>query len=436
MPENPVACADCDLLQNVPLLPPRGKALCCRCGKVLATNKPVANERTLALAIGAAIVFVIANAFPLMGLSAAGREFDTTIIGGAWAMWQEGHQLTAALVGLCAVVAPAGYIVITIMVLIATRNHRSAPSWVGDLLHWVELAREWAMAEVMMLGILVAMIKIADFATVIIGVGMFATGALILLLTAMTINFDPEEIWTQVQWNAGGVRTHSKSPPNYGLPRGREVSAPREPMAMPSGIALCKHCGLLSKLTATHETSYCSRCSNKLAFRRHEAIQRTWALIIAAAICYIPANIFPVMTSVTIVGAHEDTIIDGVILLYLTGSWHLALIVLIASVMIPVAKLFALAYLLITVQRRSLKSNRERVQLYRLVEFIGRWSMLDVFVIAFVVALVQLKPLMAAQPRAGVLFFAAVVVLTIFASQSFDPRLIWDSADSMENRND
>jgi paraquat-inducible protein A len=114
----------------------------------------------------------------------------------------------------------------------------------------------------------------------------------------------------------------------------------------------------------------------------------------------------------------------------------LALIVLIASVMIPVAKLFALAYLLITVQRRSLKSNRERVQLYRLVEFIGRWSMLDVFVIAFVVALVQLKPLMAAQPRAGVLFFAAVVVLTIFASQSFDPRLIWDSADSMENRND
>jgi len=211
---------------------------------------------------------------------------------------------------------------------------------------------------------------------------------------------------------------------------------PREPMAMPSGLALCKHCGLLSKLTSPEETSYCPRCSHKLSFRRHEAIQRTWALIIAAAICYIPANILPVMTSVTLVGAEEDTIIDGVILLYLTGSWHLALIVLIASVMIPMAKLFALAYLLITVQRRSIKSNRERVQLYRLVEFIGRWSMLDVFVISFVVALVQIKPLMAAEPRAGIVFFAAVVVLTIFAAQSFDPRLIWDSADSMENRND
>lgn len=205
MPKNPVACPDCDLLQHVPLLPPRGKALCCRCGKVLATNKPEANERTLALAIGAAIVFIIANAFPLMAMSAAGREVDTTIIGGAWAMWHEGNQLTAALVGLCAVVAPAGYIVITMVVLIATRRYPSTPSWVGELLHWAELAQEWAMAEVMMLGILVALIKIADLATVIIGVGMFATGALIALLTAMAINFDPEKIWTHVQWTGGGA---------------------------------------------------------------------------------------------------------------------------------------------------------------------------------------------------------------------------------------
>ena len=206
MPENTVACPDCDLLQHIPLLPPQGKALCCRCGKVLATNKPGANERTLALAIGAAIVFAIANAFPLMGLSAAGREVDTTIIGGAWTMWQEGHEFTAALVGLCAVVAPAGYIGIAIVVLIAARWYPATPSWVGDLLHWAELAREWAMAEVMMLGILVALIKIADLATVIIGEGMLATGALIALLTAMAINFDPEEIWTQVQWTGDGAR--------------------------------------------------------------------------------------------------------------------------------------------------------------------------------------------------------------------------------------
>ena len=211
MPDNPVACPDCDLLQHVPLLPSRGKALCCRCGKVLAINKPGGNERTLALAIGAAIVFVIANSFPLMGLSAAGREVDTTIIGGAWTMWQEGNQLTAALVGLCAVVAPAGYILITMVALIAIRRHPSAPGWVGDLLHWAELAQDWAMAEVMMLGILVALIKISDLATVIIGLGMFAAGTLIALLAAMAINFDPEEIWMHVKWTDDGARLLANS---------------------------------------------------------------------------------------------------------------------------------------------------------------------------------------------------------------------------------
>lgn len=214
MPENTVACPDCDLLQHVPLLPPQGKALCCRCGKVLATNKPEANKRALALAIGAAIVFIIANTLPLMGLSAAGREVDTTIIGGAWAMWQEGHQMTAALVGLCAVVAPAGYIGITIVVLIAARRYRPAPGWVGELLHWAELAQEWAMAEVMMLGILVALIKIADLATVVIGVGIFATGALIALITAIAIYFDPEEIWAQVQWSSGDTPVFANSSPS------------------------------------------------------------------------------------------------------------------------------------------------------------------------------------------------------------------------------
>ncbi len=212
MSENPLACPDCDLLQQVPLLPPRGKALCCRCGKVLATNKQGNNDRTLALAIGAAIVFIIANAFPLMGLSAAGREVDTTIIGSAWAMWQGGQQITATLIGFCAIVAPAGYIGITIVVLVAAGRQRLTPSWVGALLHWAETAREWAMVEVMMLGILVALVKIIDLATVTIGIGMYATGALIALFTAIEIHFDPHEIWAQIQWTSGGTPAlvHSK----------------------------------------------------------------------------------------------------------------------------------------------------------------------------------------------------------------------------------
>jgi paraquat-inducible protein A len=137
-----------------------------------------------------------------------------------------------------------------------------------------------------------------------------------------------------------------------------------------------------------------------------------------------------VLNTTTFGSSEADTILAGVAFLYTSGSWPLALIVLIASVMIPLGKLAALGYLLITVQRGSVKSNHERTRLYRMIEFIGRWSMLDVFVDAFTVSLVQLQPLMSVEPGTGVLFFAAVVVLTMLAAETFDPRLIWDS----ENR--
>jgi paraquat-inducible protein A len=199
------------------------------------------------------------------------------------------------------------------------------------------------------------------------------------------------------------------------------------------GLVSCEACGLLSRPSDVNEPGHCPRCGEGLALRRHNSIQRTWALIIAAAICYIPANLLPVMITTTLGSPEGDTIMGGVVLLYMTGSWPLALIVLIASVVIPLAKLIALAYLLITVQRRSVGGRHERTRLYRLVEFIGRWSMLDVFVDTFTVALIQLQPLMSVAPGAGVLFFAAVVVLTMLAAESFDPRLIWDSSNDQED---
>jgi paraquat-inducible protein A len=209
---------------------------------------------------------------------------------------------------------------------------------------------------------------------------------------------------------------------------------------MPTGITLglvsCESCGLLSRPVDINEPGQCPRCGEELALRKHNAIQRTWAFIIAALICFIPANLLPVMVSTTLVGSEDDTIISGVVLLYKTGSWHLALIVLIASIVIPLAKIMALAYLLVTVQRRSIKERHERLKLYRLVEFVGRWSMLDVFVITFTVALIQLQPLMSIKPGAGVLFFAAVVVLTMIGAENFDPRLIWDSSNEQGGQHD
>ena len=198
--------------------------------------------------------------------------------------------------------------------------------------------------------------------------------------------------------------------------------------ALREGFVSCETCGLLSRPAGAEEPGECPRCGEGLEFRRRDAIQRTWALVIAAAICYLPANILPVMRTTTLTSEVPDTIISGVVYLYMSGSWYLALILLIASVMIPLAKLAALVYLLVTVRRGSDRNNLERARLYRVLEIIGRWSMVDVFVATFVVALIQLRPLMSVAPEPGVLFFSAVVILTIFAAESFDPRLIWDSS--------
>jgi paraquat-inducible protein A len=197
--------------------------------------------------------------------------------------------------------------------------------------------------------------------------------------------------------------------------------------AAQAGLVSCEMCSLLSRPADPAEPGYCARCGAELVWRRHHSIQYTWALVIAAAICYIPANALPVLNTTTLGSTDSDTIMGGVVFLYTSGSWPLALIVLIASVMVPLGKLVALVYLLITVQRGSRGGNRERTRLYRIVVFVGRWSMLDVFVDTFTVALVQLSPLMSVEPGPGVLFFAAVVVLTMIAAESFDPRLIWDA---------
>jgi len=197
--------------------------------------------------------------------------------------------------------------------------------------------------------------------------------------------------------------------------------------AAEAGFVSCETCSMVSRPVDPLHAGYCPRCGTRLEPRRHHSIQYTWALVIAAAICYIPANVLPVLTTNALGTSESDTIMGGVVLLYNTGSWPLALIVLVASVMVPLGKLIALSYLLITVQRGSLGGAHERTRLYRLVELIGRWSMLDVFVDTFTVALVQLQPLMSVEPGPGVLFFAAVVVLTMIAATTFDARLIWDA---------
>ena len=194
-----VACPECDLLQKIPNLPVGGKARCSRCGCNLAIRLAQPIDLPLALTVTAAIVFIIANTSPLMSLSAVGRFASTTIIGGAYDMWFLGEGITAVIVAFCAVIAPAAYIIFMLTVLLAARRP-PAPQWVGEMLRGAEFMQNWSMNEVMLLGILVALIKIAELANVEAGIGMYAVGTLVLLFPAIMATFDPDEIWQRVEW--------------------------------------------------------------------------------------------------------------------------------------------------------------------------------------------------------------------------------------------
>ena len=197
-----IACRDCDLLQQIPPLPPGGKARCARCGETLAQRRADPLDRPLALTVAAASALLVANTTPLMSLSAVGREASTTIIGGAYEMWLQGSEITAVIVAFCAVIAPAAHCLFLLAVLLAVRRP-PAPRWVGELLRSAHFFEPWSMTEVMMLGILVALFKIAQLAEVIPGIGMFAAGAFVVLLAAVMVSFDPREVWQRVQWADG-----------------------------------------------------------------------------------------------------------------------------------------------------------------------------------------------------------------------------------------
>jgi paraquat-inducible protein A len=203
-----MACSECDLLQRVPELPPGGKARCPRCRYTLASRPNVSPDWALALTITAVIVFIIAHTTPLMGLSAVGRASSTTIFGGVLQMWDDGERITAVIVMFCAGLAPGAYLLFMLAVLIAVRRP-PAPLWVGEMMRWGHHMQPWSMNEVMILGILVSLIKIAELATVEAGIGMYAMGGLVVLFPAIGLSIDERETWRRIEWADG------REPPAY-----------------------------------------------------------------------------------------------------------------------------------------------------------------------------------------------------------------------------
>lgn len=191
----------------------------------------------------------------------------------------------------------------------------------------------------------------------------------------------------------------------------------------------CTCCGLVLQLAGAPARAHCPRCGSAVHAVEPMSLQRTWAWLATAALLYLPANLLPVMSTANVFGHRRHTLVGGIRELWSSGSWELAVIVFIASVAIPLGKIAALALLAWTAQRRSRWRQRERAMLYRLIESVGHWSMLDVFVVVLLVAMVHFGILASVAPAEGMLAFGAVVVSTMLASAAFDPRLIWPAPD-------
>ena len=196
----------------------------------------------------------------------------------------------------------------------------------------------------------------------------------------------------------------------------------------------CHSCHLLCRINFSKigESLVCPRCGSTLHQRKPNSLKRTWALVLAAVIFYIPANLLPVTVVISFGKAQADTIMSGVIYFVATGMWPIALVIFVASILVPMLKLSILIFLLISVQRKSTWRSKDRTRLYRITEAVGRWSMVDIYVVTILVALVNLGNLATIKAGPGAGFFAAVVVITILAAMSFDPRLIWDAKETLD----
>ncbi|MEM5295550.1 paraquat-inducible protein A [Burkholderia sp. JPY481] len=413
-----IACHECDFLQAITPLPDGGAARCARCNAVLYKRSPATFSRALAYTLAAAVLFAIANCFPIFGFRLHETLVETTLLGASSSLYAEGMWPIAGLVLVTTLFMPALNIAAMIYLLLPLHLGR-IPQRPEQALGVLRHIAPWGMIEVLVLAMLVALVKLQHIAEVIPGVGIGAFVALMVLLAAATAAFSSPEIWARIE-----------SPPAHLSISHAVWSASTGTTAARAGLAACQLCGVLSKRVATHASNgTCSRCGAVLHLRKPDSLTRTWAFLLAAAILYMPAVLLPVMMTSTLFGAQSDTILSGVLFLWNSGSWSLAVIVFIASILVPILKILSLAFLAWTTQLRSPLNAHGRTRIYRLVEFVGRWSMLDIYVITILVAFVQIGEVAKIDAGPGAIAFGAVVLLTMFASLSFDPRLIWDAVE-------
>jgi paraquat-inducible protein A len=396
-------CQDCGLFQGIEHLAPGDAAHCRRCNATLRRGANNGMTKALVCYITALVLLVMAVQLPFLDLRTVGRFYQATLFTGPAELEHLGMWEISIVVLITLVAVPFIQLLLVLTVLIGLRAPHPSPR-LRFLYGWVETLRPWSMIEVFLLGAFVAYSRLQAMAEVQVGPALIALGGVMLAMVAADIVLDHEEVWEAVEGR--GLRTNVPDQPQHPL-------------------IGCDCCRLVLH---ARERSRCPRCGTRLRRRKPFSLNRTWALLGAAIALYVPANILPVMTVIRFGRGEPNTILSGVIELIQDQMWPLAILVFLASIMVPLIKLAGLVLMLVMTGEGSVTRLRDRTRLYRLVDSIGRWSMIDVFMITILVALVRMGFIATVLPGTGAIAFASVVVLTMFAAASFDPRLMWDAA--------
>lgn len=407
-PHSLIACEHCASVYRWHTLEHGETAACERCGSTLWRYSGLGPSSWLALTLAALFIFALANAFPVASLSVQGMVSNATLLDAVHITWRQGHYAVALMTGTVGFVIPMLQILVLLWVL-GPLSRGVLPWGFEPIVRLLGMLHPWSMVPVFLLGVLVSVIKLAGMASVELRAGLLGFAVLTVLLTMLS-RLQPATLWRMAE-------------------RARVVPVTLPPMTADTVLAGCHVCGQVQALPSSEDPEthhHCERCHAVLHYRKPNSVSRTWALLLAAALLYIPANVLPVMQIVSITGGSGHTILGGVIELWQMGSWDIALIVFIASIVVPLTKLLSLAFLTLSLQWRSTTNLRQRTRLYQMVEFIGQWSMLDVFVVIILAALADFQGLMEISAGAGAASFGLVVVLTMLAAMTFDLRQCWD----------
>ncbi|MBK0031650.1 membrane integrity lipid transport subunit YebS [Erwinia sp. S43] len=387
-------CPQCDTLFSLPDVKSRQSAHCPCCNARILNGRDWSMTRLTAMAVTMILLMPFAFSVPLMTVHLLGTNIRASLLGGIMQMAQQGDVITASMVAFCTIGAPVTLVVSISYLYFGEKLGMN----LRPVLLMLDRLKEWVMLDIYLVGVAVASIKVQDYASIDPGSGLVAFISLTLLSLLTLIHLNVEQLWHRFY----------PQPVQHAPPASLRV------------CLSCHHTGVAD------DRGRCPRCHTPLPFRRHFSLQKSWSALIASIVLLIPANLLPISIIYLNGARQEDTILSGIMSLA-SGNIPVAAVVFIASILVPFTKVIVLFSLLLSIHFNCEQGLKTRIRLLRVVKWVGRWSMLDLFVISLTMSLVNRDQLLAFTMGPAAFYFGSAVILTILAVEWLDSRLLWDA---------